>query len=266
MTTLMPAARLPECLLAKARLLPDREAILPLLPKHKVIAEVGVALGDFSDLFIRVCDPERFIAIDLFDLHHVPELWGRPTSELFSGGTHGAFYHKRFAGAIAQGKVSVLEGDSTEKLTGLEDASLDIVYIDADHSYEAVKRDLTIVSRKIRDDGWIILNDYVMSDWSSSNGPYGVVQATNEFMIGENWEMIYLALQQHMYCDVVIRKVSSEPTSLPEPYNPGVRHVELETHNVFLKNELDAMRTSSSWRITAPLRALRRTLTSHHNR
>jgi hypothetical protein len=47
------------------------------------------------------------------------------------------------------------------------------------------------------------MNDYIMRDLG---GEYGVIHATNEFMIAENWEMIYFALEQNMFCDVVLRK------------------------------------------------------------
>lgn len=260
MTDLVAAQRLPERLLANARLLPERAAILPLLPKHKMIAEVGVAFGDFSDLFIRICEPQRFIAIDLFDLHHVPKLWGRPTDEVFGGGTHGAFYRKRFSDVIAQGKLVILEGDSARMMATLDDASLDVVYIDAGHDYGSVKRDLAMARRKIKDDGWIILNDYTMTDVLAGNGPYGVIQAAHEFMIAEDWEIIYLALQKHMYCDIVLRKAGSAPVPLPDMSWFGTRSVELEQRIASLKAELDAMRHSTSWRITTPLRAIRRSL------
>lgn len=272
MPSLEAAERLPEHLLANARVLPDRDTILPLLPKHKVIAEVGVALGDFSDQIIRVCEPERFIAIDLFDLHGIPKLWGRPTQELFSGGTHGAFYRKRFADLIEQQKVVVLESDSAAALTGLDDASLDIVYVDADHTYESVKRELAIIRRKVKDDGWIILNDYIMNEAGFSNAAYGVIQATNEFMIAENWEMIYFALQSYMYCDVALRKVgNTAPILMPEIPDTRVAallqsNVELEARNASLTQALDALRASTSWRITAPMRALRQSLGSRQTR
>jgi hypothetical protein len=267
MPTLDPAARLTEHLLANARLLPDREAILPLLPKRKVIAEVGVALGYFSDQFMRICEPDRFIAVDLFNLHTIPELWGQPTKELFSDGTHGAFYRTRFADPIGQGKVTVLEGDSVAALATLDDASLDIVYVDADHTYESVKRELAIIRRKVRDDGYVILNDYIMNEAGFSNAAYGVIQATNEFMIAENWEMIYFAFQSYMFCDVVLRQASTAPVAVPDaravnPYYAALlgQIAELEARNASLAQTLDALRASTSWRITAPMRALRRWL------
>ncbi len=201
-----PALALPAPLLANARVLPDRMAILPLIPRGGVIAEVGVALGDFSERMIEICEPERFIAIDRFDLHTRPEIWGRPTGELFGGRSHLEFYRERFAEQIGNGKVTVMQGDSAAMVSRLEDASLDVVYIDADHTYESVRHDLATIKFKMKRGGWIIMNDYIMSDAEWGNVAYGVIQATNEFMIAENWEMIYFALQAAMYCDVVLRK------------------------------------------------------------
>jgi hypothetical protein len=257
-----PVPRLPLRLLANARLLPDREAILPLLPKHKVIAELGVALGDFSDRVIRICEPRHFIAVDQFHLHQIPELWGRPTSEVFGGNTHGWFYRNRFSDLIAQGKLTVLEGDSAAMLGELEDGSLDIVYVDADHRYEPVKRDLAMARRKIKDDGWIILNDYIMNDNAFSNEPYGVIHATNEFMIAEDWEMIYFAFQSHMFCDVVLRKAGegAVPVPMADPGYCSHHYAELEARNTFLERSLEALHASTSWRMTAPMRAVRRFL------
>ena len=58
----------------------------------------------------------------------------------------------------------------------------------------------------MKSDRWIILNDYIMNDAGGSNAPCGVIQAANEFMIAENWEMIYLAFHVYMFCGVVLRR------------------------------------------------------------
>ena len=271
MTRLQPCPRLPERLLWNARLLPDRYAILPLLPKNRTIVEVGVALGAFSSHFLSVCQPKQFIAIDLFNLHEYPSLWGRNTKELFGERRHSEFYRDRFAGAIHQNIVTVLEGDSLAMLATLDDASVDVVYVDADHQYDSVKRELGIIRRKIRDDGFIILNDYIMNEAGFSNAPYGVIQATNEFMISENWEMVYLAFQPYMYCDVVLRKAAAFPavaspgTNAPLQYDVQflTRIAELEALQMSLEHALEVMRASTSWRVTAPMRTLVRFLARH---
>ena len=195
---------LPPHLLARARVLPGRLSVLPLLPKRGVVVEVGVALGDFSEHLIRECDASQFIAIGNFQLHTLPLFWGHPRSHWFGELTHGEHYRQRFDAMIRAGRVSVIEQDSAVALEGLADGSVDILYLDADHRYEWVARELSVIKRKMRPDGTLILNDYVLYD---STGPYGVVPAANEFMIAENWEMIYFALEPSMYCDVVLRKL-----------------------------------------------------------
>ena len=207
MPTLPPAAQeLPNHLVSNARVLATRTHILPLLPKRLVVAEVGVGTGLFTRQILQLCDPRVFFAIDLFDLHTEKLLWGQPPTAQFGSLTHHDWYAEHFASEVARGVLQLHRGNSSEILQTFADHSLDMIYIDGDHSYEGVCRDLAPAVRKIRPDGTLILNDYVMVDVLGSKTPYGVVYATNEFMIRENWAMQYFALQTNMYCDVVLRK------------------------------------------------------------
>ena len=209
-----PAPVLPERLLRHARVLPDRYALLPLLPAGRVFVEVGVATGDFSAEILRVCQPSRFVAIDDFRFHTWPMLWaGRPVAETFAGRTHVEYYRERFAAEIAADRMLVMQDDSARALENLGDATVDVVYLDADHAYESVRRELAIVRRKLRPDGIIVLNDYTMLDAVGPRlEPYGVIQAAHEFMVEHGWEMTHLALQSYMYCDVAIRRVVEPDT------------------------------------------------------
>nr|WP_321983700.1 class I SAM-dependent methyltransferase [uncultured Lichenicoccus sp.] len=245
--TLPPEAlRIPDHLLRGSTVLAGRDAILPLLPKRAAFAEIGVGTGGFTRQVLQVCAPEQFVAIDEFRLHELPELWGQPRDAVFGDGTHLELYRAAFAEAIAAGRMRVLEGDSADRLERLDDASLDVIYIDADHRYEAVRRDLAAARRKIRAEGWIIVNDYLMVAELGATHSYGVVHATNEFMLEHDWGMQYLALQTRMFCDVVLRP----------------RHAMCDdaAETSALREEVALLRRSTSWRITRPLRAAGRLL------
>jgi hypothetical protein len=197
---------LPDDLLANAKVVAQRNSILPSLPKGKVFAEIGVALGDFSEIVLKTCEPSKFIAIDHFSLHGAPQMWGGKVGEALGDREHLDFIKDRFREEIGCGKFVTMQGDSVKMLSLLDDASIDIFYVDANHSYDSVKAELDVIKHKVADGGWIILNDYIMADWLT-NDPYGVVQATNEFMVREGWEMRFFALHTGMFCDVALTKV-----------------------------------------------------------
>jgi hypothetical protein len=85
------------------------------------------------------------------------------------------------------------------------EAFFDVTYVDADHSYAAVCKDLEAAYFATKPGGLIICNDYTL--WSFSQGrPYGVFAAVNEFAIAKNLRFLFLALQCHGYYDVAIRR------------------------------------------------------------
>jgi hypothetical protein len=57
---------LPPHIMSGCKLLPDRDYVLPLLPKGGIVAELGVAYGDFSRKILNFIKPEYFYAIDIF--------------------------------------------------------------------------------------------------------------------------------------------------------------------------------------------------------
>lgn len=242
--TLPPEApALPQRLVGRSSVLPNRLAILPLLPNGAAIAEVGVAFGDFSAAILETCQPRHFFAIDSFGLHDEQDLWGRTPAEAFGTATHRDSYEARFRDALDRGSMTILQGQSADCLDRLPAGSLDVVYVDADHRYEFVKRDLESALRAVRHDGWIIVNDYIMVPMLGATMPYGVVNATHEFMLQHDWALQHLALQTRMFCDVVLR-----PAHL------------LRDEADDLREELAAIRSSTCWRVTAPLRAVAGTM------
>ena len=174
-----------------------------------VIAEIGVAHGDFSEYLLDFSEylldelrPQEFVAFDLFNM----EEWlptRQSSIERLNNMTHLEFYRQRFYGRGAQVKVEV--GLSYLRLAAYKDRYFDLIYIDGDHSYDGVKKDLEIANAKLNDDGIMVLNDYKMFD-HHYYVPYGVVQAVNEFIVTNNWKVCGFALHREMYCDIAIRR------------------------------------------------------------
>ncbi|HEY0793263.1 MAG TPA: class I SAM-dependent methyltransferase [Chthoniobacterales bacterium] len=195
-----------------AKLFADRcsmvEAFRPLL-YGKTIAELGVAFGNFSEFLIETLKPDRFFAFDLFILHQIPVAWGRPTKDLFGDLTHKEYYARRFSGCSIP--VVVEEGDGSTNLQKYPDKHFDMIYIDAGHDYAAVKKDTETCKQKIKDDGILIYNDYLMFDHcqmfeSFAGSWYGIVQAVNHLVVYDGFEIIGFALHQSMYCDIAVRR------------------------------------------------------------
>jgi hypothetical protein len=171
--------------------------------RQGVVAEVGVALGDFSECLLQSLKPRLFVAIDTFELHTIPELWGQSTALLFGQQNHLEYYRKRFAHYGERVRVDM--APSHEALAGYPDETFDLIYVDAGHDYENVSRDATLAARKINGDGVIIFNDYTMFD-HLTGAPYGVVPAVNELITGSQWRVVGFSLQQHMFCDIAIHR------------------------------------------------------------
>lgn len=191
--------------LDNAKLYANRQAMISDLCQYKpkVIAEVGVAHGEFSDFLLRTLSPEKFLAIDVFEMHLTPSHWGIPQEYLFKGMTHREFYAHRFN--EYGNRVIIEQGLSHEALSRQPDNLFDLIYLDAGHSYDEVRKDTEVAIQKIKRDGILIFNDYIMSD-HYANVPYGVVQVANELVVNCGWDVIGFALDRSMFCDLAVRR------------------------------------------------------------
>lgn len=188
-----------------ARAFFDRSDMLLALRPEKglIVGEVGVGIGGFSRFLIDHMRPARFIAIDLFDLHTKPELWGDATSALFGGRSHRAFYEQSFS--YARDIMVVEQGLSHERIAACADDFFDILYIDAGHTYDDVRRDAAAAGGKVKQDGLLVFNDYTLHD-HLGQVRYGVVQAVNELIVASDWKVVGFSLQHYMYCDIALQR------------------------------------------------------------
>jgi disulfide oxidoreductase YuzD len=186
--------------LAGARLFANREALIASLPiaPGGTIAEIGVLRGEFSQLLLATLQPKTFVAFDLFTEHPVQSKRGRGEIAYNS-----QFYRRRFADRGDQVVIEV--GPSHIMLAKYPDRTFDMIYVDAGHDYASVKRDADLALDKIKSDGFLVFNDYIMYDHLVGK-LYGVVQVVNQILVEQDLRVYGLALERHMFCDIAFRR------------------------------------------------------------
>jgi len=152
--------------------------VCALIPSNGVIAEIGVFKGEFSR-FLYSLNPRKLILIDAFqgvqqsgdqDGNNVQ--WANLEEE----------YIKIKKWAINQNNITVEKGDSSSMLSIYPNEFFDMIYLDGDHAYEGVKKDLEQAILKVKKGGWIMGHDYEMNmNKAQTNFVFGVNQAVNEF-------------------------------------------------------------------------------------
>jgi hypothetical protein len=160
----------------------ERRRLLARLPKNAVCAEIGTWRGDFAQRILRSRRPRTLHLIDPWEYRDEDAY----SSALFGGGADegqgemDAIYHsvlERFRDRIERGQVQVRRSRSVDAAAAFADGSLDWVYIDGDHTYEAVKADLEAYHRTVRPGGLLAGDDYGLPGWWGD----GVTRAVDEF-------------------------------------------------------------------------------------
>jgi len=78
--------------------------------------------------------------------------------------------------------------------------------VDADHSYASVAKEIDALRSKMKSQGIVQFNDYTYFNHDAMEA-YGVPRGVHEFMIAENYEMLYLCLHPQGFYDVVLRRL-----------------------------------------------------------
>jgi len=164
------------------RMFGSRGELLRAVPLSSgaVLAELGVWKGSFSRLLLDHFKPSTLHLFDLsFDLLD-PAVRANPA-------------------------VRLHEGDSGTAITALPDGSLDLAYVDGDHSYAGARRDLFGILPKVKPGGYIQINDY--TPWSVLSGfPYGVMANVNELLNSGAGKVVGFAWHAFGHHDVLIRR------------------------------------------------------------
>lgn len=149
--------------------------------------EVGVQKGIFSEIILKSWEGQTLYSIDpwlefskdeYIDDANVPQ---NKQEELYQETL------ERLKPFGNQSKVIRAKSEEAVKL--FQDEQLDFVYLDAQHTYEALKKDIERWFPKVKKGGLLGGHDYI-DDGIYAEGVYGVMSAVNEFVRKEKLDLI----------------------------------------------------------------------------
>ena len=178
--------------------------------------------GDFSRRVLELCEPSEFVLIDSwkYDLrHHVPfsnltenygEFLGKVHWDHF-GDDPSATQEANHKHVVEQfggdNRVTIVRENSFDGIRGLPDRHFDAIYIDANHQYEFVLRDLLEARHKVKPGGLLVMNDFYEGPGGAEQN-LGVLGATTTFV--KRFDYFYVAMTHGAYADVAL---TDDPTS-----------------------------------------------------
>ena len=170
--------------LRDAHVLPNRAATLKYMPQNTVCCEIGVAYGDFSTVILSECNPAKFYAIDYFSQDRPYSLGDAENNPyLRENLSHQAWYEKRFQKEIDEGLLETRKGLSWEVLSQFPNDFFSYAYLDANHSYSCVAKDIEVLQYKIKSGGYIQFDDYCPYIVNPMNMRFiGVSPAVNQWI------------------------------------------------------------------------------------
>lgn len=157
-----------------------RDAVMECFGRRGVGVELGVHLGLNAMELLRVTKPKKLHLVDPWKEMRSAEhkdSWYQRVSQDEMDGYHDAV-RKSFAPHVRRGVIEIHRKASWDAMAEFEDGSLDWVYVDGDHSYAAVKRDLETSYAKVRTGGMIGGDDYKLGGWWGD----GIVRAVHELL------------------------------------------------------------------------------------
>ena len=158
-----------------------RAYILEQLDKNSKIVEVGVWKGDFSKQILSISRPNLLVLVDSWTFDEkvrgcAPQVSGEePLNQNFFDQAKKDTFDK-FKNIQ---NVHILDLNSLEASSMYEDNFFDYIYIDAEHTYQAVTKDLEVWYPKLKKNGTLFGDDYY---WREEDNTLSLHIAYQEFI------------------------------------------------------------------------------------
>lgn len=137
-----------------------RLKMLGEMPKGGRCAEIGVWQGGFSEAILSVTQPKELVLIDPWDLLSAQDKAEQTHAKHADGDAMGAMYRGVMDRYGEMKNVTIRRGFSADVLATFPDNYFDWVYIDGNHLYDFVRKDLEVAFRKVRGGGIIAGDDF----------------------------------------------------------------------------------------------------------
>ncbi len=175
----------------------SREKFLHLLPKGGVVAEIGTFRGDFSQAILDNAEPECLHLIDPWD-YQEKENYQVDESNVSKEEHEENFDHVRqiFKKEIAAGRIVLHRKMSVDAAKDFPDRTFDWIYVDGDHTYDAVSADLETFAPKVKQGGLILGHDYANYPGTGDLN-YGVIEAVDAFLSSLRFNFLALTAEGH---------------------------------------------------------------------
>ena len=158
--------------------------------RNPSILEIGIHKGDFSKQLISNFDPNKLILVDpwiAFDDSIYKNSW-YGNSDNSNQNIQDKYYANLldyFKKQIYENKVEIYRKTSDEFFLKNKH-TFDLIYIDGNHLFEFVKRDIHNSLNFINCDGIIVLDDYALKGWWDD----GITKAVNFHLKEKNIKII----------------------------------------------------------------------------
>jgi len=144
--------------------------------------EIGVQKGEFSKEILSSWKGEKLYLVDCWQKQeNYDDIANKDDNEQEEN-------YKQTLKNVEKYKkrVKVIKAFSKDAANSFEDGFFDFIYIDANHSYEAVKEDLNLWYPKLKDGGMFCGHDFLEGRFYDSD--FGVKSAVTEFARSLNKE------------------------------------------------------------------------------